>query len=346
MSSLRTLTSAIVFATGLMASAGTQAADTVTLKIAHFLPGVAQVQRQVLEPWCDDLGRESGGRIRCQFYPALQLGGTAAQLVDLARNGVADIVWTAPGYSAGRFPKTEVLELPGMLPVGGLAGGRAIWTFYQAHLQDEYAAYKMLALHGDGGMTVHTANKQVAKAADFAGLKLRAPNRTIARTLTELGATPVAMPPAQMTEAISKGVVDGASAVWEVIGPTKLDEVTRFHLETSPDEPVLGATVLALLMNRKSFDAMPADLKAILEKNSGMVLVERFGRAWDATITATRDRVKAQGQAVTVLSGSAYDEVLKKLEPVTAEWIAQASAKGIDAAPLAAAARQLAPRPH
>lgn len=343
---LRSFASTVALATGILVSAAAAAADTVTLKIAHFLPSVAQVQRQVLEPWCDDLGRESGGRIRCQFYPALQLGGTAAQLVDLVRNGVADIVWTAPGYSAGRFPKTEVLELPGMLPVGGVAGGRAIWTFYQAHLQDEYAAYKVLALHGDGGMTIHTANRQVAKAADFAGLKLRAPNRTIASTLTALGATPVAMPPAQMTEAISKGVVDGASAVWEVIGPTKLDEVTRFHMETAPDEPVLGATVLALLMNKKSFDAIPADLKAILEKNSGPVLVERFGRAWDATIAATRDKVKAEGQSVTVLSGSAYDEVLKKLGPVTTEWIAQASAKGIDAAPLVAAARQLAPRSH
>ena len=107
-----------------------------------------------------------------------------------------------------------------------------------------------------------------------------------------------------------------------------------------------------------SIRALASDLKAILAKNSGMVLVERFGRAWDATIAATRDKVKAEGQLVTVLSGSAYDEVLKKLEPVTTEWTAQASAesaemkigrasaKSIDAAPLVAAARQLAPRPR
>jgi len=188
-------------------------AQEVTFKIAHFLPAVASTQKAVLQPWCDEMGQLSAGRIKCQFYPSMQLGGTPAQLADQVKNGVADIVWTAPGYSPGRFPRTEALELPGVLPLGGLSSGRAIWEFYGQNLKEEYKDFQVLAMHGDGGMNVHTANKPLATAEDFRGVKLRSPNRMIAKTLTALGATPVAMPPAQVTEAIAKGVVDGASAV-------------------------------------------------------------------------------------------------------------------------------------
>lgn len=318
-------------------------AQEVTFKIAHFLPAVATTQKQVLQPWCDEMSQLSNGRIKCQFYPSMQLGGTPAQLSDQVKNGVADIVWTAPGYSTGRFPKTEALELPGVLPLGGLLGGRAVWDFYGQHLKDEYKDYKVLAMHGDGGMNIHTASKPLASAADFNGVKLRSPNRTIARSLKALGATPVAMPPAQVTEAIAKGVVDGASAVWEVLVPTKLDEVTKFHFETPPDRPVMGATILAVLMNKQKYESLPADLKAIVDKTSGVPLVERYGKAWDDATVLARNKVKAlPGHSLTVVSGSQYDALLKQLEVVEKEWLADAKAKGINGEALVAAARESA----
>lgn len=321
------------------------AAQEVTLKISHFLPGMALAQRAVLEPWCADLERDSSGRIKCQFYPSMQLGGTPAQLPDLVRNGVADVVWTAPGYSAGRFPRTEALELPGVLPLGGLAQGRVIWSVFEQQLQSEYAGYKVLAMHGDGGMNIHTAKTAISHADDLKGLKLRAPNRTIARTLTALGATPVAMPPAQMTEAISKGVVDGASAVWEVIIPTKLDEVTRFHMETPDNQPAMGATVLTLLMNKDRYERLPADLREIMDRHSGLALVERFGVAWDGAITDARNKVKAAGHTVNLVEGSAYDVMRQRAAVVEQEWVAEAKTKGFDGAAIINAARATTPRP-
>jgi TRAP-type C4-dicarboxylate transport system substrate-binding protein len=326
-----------------LAAAQASQAQEVTFKIAHFLPAVASTQKVVLQPWCDEMGQLSNGRIKCQFYPSMQLGGTPAQLADQVKNGVADIAWTAPGYSTGRFPKTEALELPGVLPLGGLLGGRAIWDFYGQQLKDEYKDYKVLAMHGDGGMNIHTATKQLATAEDFKGVKLRSPNRTIARTLTALGATPVAMPPAQVTEAISKGVVDGASAVWEVMLPTKLDEVTKFHFETPPDRPVMGATVLVLLMNKQKYESLQADLKAIVDKTSGLPLVERYGKAWDEASITARNKVKAApGHTVTVVSGAVYDAILKQTEAVEKEWVADAKAKGVNGEALIAAAREAA----
>lgn len=338
-----TLNSKLLFAGLALATALPLQAQEVTLKIAHFLPAVATTQKQVLQPWCDEMGQLSNGRIKCQFYPSMQLGGTPAQLTDQVKNGVADIVWTAPGYSTGRFPKTEALEMPGVLPLGGLTGGRAAWAFYGQHLKDEYKDFKVLAMHGDGGMNIHTASKPLTSAADFNGIKLRSPNRTIARSLKALGATPVAMPPAQVTEAISKGVVDGASAVWEVLLPTKLDEVTKFHFETPPDRPVMGATILVVLMNKQKYESLPADLKAIVDKTTGLPLVERYGRAWDEATVVARNKIRsAPGHTLTVISGGSYDAILKQLEVVEKEWLADAKARNINGEALMAAAREAA----
>ena len=111
-----------------------QAAETVTLKVAHFLPSTSNAQRNVIQPWCDKLAKESANRIQCQIYPSMQLGGTPAQLPDQVRRGIVDVVWTAPGYSTGRFPRSEAVELPFMLPPSGEAGSKIIWEFYQRAL--------------------------------------------------------------------------------------------------------------------------------------------------------------------------------------------------------------------
>lgn len=338
---MKPVLSRLAVSLALSCAAGSALAAPVTLKVAHFLPSTSSAQQKVIQPWCDELERASAGRLVCQIYPSMQLGGTPAKLADQVRQGVADVVWTAPGYAAGRFPKTEALELPGVLPQGGLAAGRVIWNFYQQQLTDEYAAYKVLALHGDGGMNLHTTSRPLRSSADLQGLRLRAPNRTISRTLEALGVVPVAMPPALVTESLSKGVVDGASAVWEVLAPTKMDEITRHHLDTPTDQPVLGATVLAMLMNQRTYDRLPADLRAIVDQHSGLALVERFGRVWDEAGEATRQKVIAEGHEVHRLAEDDYRQVLERLKPVEQQWIAEAAAKDIDGQALLDAARAL-----
>lgn len=210
----------VLLATSLAAASFAAGAQEITLKVAHFLPAVAPAQQKVLQPWCDALQKDSGGRIACQLYPSMQLGGTPPQLVDQVKNGVADIVWTAPGYSAGRFPIIEAMELP-FVVTDASSGSRAAWAFYEQHAQKEFDAFKVLAVHVDGGMALHTSKREIQGLADIGGLKLRASGRMPARTLAALAGSPVAMPPAQMTEAISKGVVDGAMGAWELVAPTK-----------------------------------------------------------------------------------------------------------------------------
>lgn len=328
----------LVAATAVSTTAHAQA---VRLKVAHFLPANSNAQANIIQPWCDQLKAESKGRVVCQIYPSLQLGGTPAMLSDMARNGVADIVWTAPAYSAGKFPRIGVLELPFLLPYGGSSGNRLIWQFYQQHAREDFKHFKVLAVTGDGGMDLHVRTRPVRTLKDMSGLKLRASSRTAAKTLEALGAAPVSMPPAQMTESISKGVVDGALAAWEVVPPTKLDEVTKYHSSMADGQKAIGYTVLTMLMNKQKFDRMPPELKEIIDRNSGDALVERFGAAWDRF---TRDaKAAAAPDSIVPIEAGVYAEFQKAAEPVAKAWVEEASSRGIEAQQLLDAARKLHP---
>lgn len=329
-----------VVAAAVIASSLSVQAQEVTLKIAHFLPSAAPAQQRVLQPWCEDLKRESSGRIVCQFYPAMQLGGTPAQLVDQVKNGVADVVWSAPGYSAGRFPAIEAFELPFMV-ADSTASSNALWKYYQQFAQPEFSAYKVLAFHTDGGQAIHTARSEVNGLAGFAGLKLRTSTRLGAKTLMALGSSPVQMPPAQVTEAIAKGVVDGSLGAWELVFPTKLSEVTKFHAQPAPGVAHPTATVLMVLMNKQKYEGLPADLRAIVDRTTGEAMVNRFGAMFDDEAAKSRKRITELGNKITTLSAAEVAAMKKATDAVDDEWVKQVAEKGLDGRKLIAGAREL-----
>lgn len=330
-----------VAAVAAMALSLPAAAQEVTFKIAHFLPSAAPTQQRVLQPWCETIKKESANRIGCQFFPAMQLGGTPNQLVDQVKNGVADIVWTAPGYSTGRFPAIEAFELPFMV-ADATSSSKALWTYYQRYAQKEFSGYKVLAIHTDGGQAIHTAKKEITGLKGFAGMKLRTSTRLGAKTLAALSGTPVQMPPAQVTEAISKGVVDGSLGAWELVFPTKLSEVTKFHAQPAAGGAYPTATILMVLMNKQKYDGLPADLKAIIDKNSGEALVAKFGAMFDDEAAKSRKKIGELGNKITTLSPQELAAMKQATAVVENEWIKQVSEKGLDGKKLAAGARELA----
>ena len=111
------------------------AQQTVTLKFHTFMAPQSNVWLNMHKAWMDKVEKESGGRIKFEGYPAMQLGGTPVQLYDQAKDGVVDIIWTLPGNTAGRFPRVEVFELPFMM-TNAEATSRAAWDFYQHSFND------------------------------------------------------------------------------------------------------------------------------------------------------------------------------------------------------------------
>lgn len=330
---------AVTLLLGLGALTGAHA-QTV-LKVSHFLPPGSNFQKNFLEPWCEKIAKDSADKLKCQIYPALQLGGTPAQLADQVKNGVSDIVWTSPSYSTGRFPRTEALELPFTMPPDGTGGSRAMWEFYEKHARDDYKDFKVLTIWSASNVVLSTASKPILTAADFKGVKLRSPSRFAALFLTALGGTPVNMPVAQVTEGVSKGVIDGAMAPWEVLPATKIDEVVKFHMEGQANQPGFTQTPMALLMNQRKFDSLPADLKAVVEKNSGLVAAEWLGKVWDDGNNDARKSLAARGNKVLTIKNEDLAAIKKQTASVEADWIKQATARGLDGKKLAAEAHAI-----
>jgi len=232
------------------------AAQEVTLKVAHFLPPASTAHAKFIAPWCEKIARESNNRLRCQIFPAMQLGGTPPQLFDQVRDGVADIVWTLPGYNAGRFPIMEVFELPFMTN-NAESASKAVWEFYEKNAVKEFDAVKPLAFHVHDNGYIHTRDRPIRTLEDFRGMKVRAPTRMTNRMLAAFGATPVSMPVPALADALSKGVIDGAVIPWEVVPSVKVHEMVRFHAETDPAMPALYTAVFLFAMN-KATNVIPA----------------------------------------------------------------------------------------
>jgi TRAP-type C4-dicarboxylate transport system substrate-binding protein len=317
-----------------------RAQAVTTLRLHHFLPPVSNAHAKLLAPWARKVEAESQGRIKIDIFPAMQLGGTPVQLFDQARDGVADIVWTLPGNTPGRFPTTEVFELPFIASKRGIVNARAAQEFADMHLKDEVKDVKMLAYWAHDAGVIH-ANKAVRTMDDLKGLKLRNPTRLAGEALKALGATSVGMPIPQVPESLAQRVIDGAVIPWEVVPAVKVQELVRFHTEI-PGSPTLYTASFFLAMNKAKYDGMPADLRAVIDANSGQAFAAMAGPMWDNEATAVSAMVRARsGNTISSISEEEKGRWIKATEPVLAAWTEQVKARGLDGAKLIADARAL-----
>lgn len=320
-------------AAGLMCSALTVQAQAITLKVHHFLNAQTIQHTVMLKTWCDNITKDSNNRLNCQIYPSMQLGGTPPQLFDQARDGVADVVWTLPGYTAGRFPKMEVFELPFMMS-NAEATSRAVWDYYEKNAQDEFKDVKVLAMHVHGPGNIFTAKKQIKTMDDIKGLKLRAPTRLTTKLMAKLGATPVGMPVPAVPDALSKGVIDGAVIPYEVGPSIKIDELAKFTAEPDRTAPALYTTVFVVPMNKAKYDSLPADLKAVIDKNSGRELSAFLGKTQGDNDVPGKQKMIAGGHTITVIEKNELAAWKKASDSIDDEWIADMNKRNLDGAAL------------
>lgn len=315
-------------ASTLALSTAPAAAQDVTLKLHQFLPPPAPVPAQILKPWGKRVEEATGGKLKIEHYDAMSLGGRPPELMQQAQDGAVDIVMTVVGYTPGRFPRTEVFELPFMMknPVG------TALAFQQMVEEDfannEYKDVKILGawVHGPG--LIHTADG-VTKLEDMEGKKLRGPTRVINDMLNELGATPVGMPLPAIPEALSKGVIDGTVIPWEVTTAVKLSELVSNHTEFAGDEALYTATIV-LAMNKAKYESLPDDLRAALDAESGAKLAEFAAQVmWDNDAPAKKIAEEA-GNTVVVLDEAEVARWKEAAKPVVERWKADMEKKGID----------------
>ncbi|UDF29684.1 UNVERIFIED_ORG: TRAP transporter substrate-binding protein [Roseateles sp. XES5] len=325
-------------APAILKSTSARAQDAVTLRLHHFLPPAANVHQHLLMPWAKALDEQSGGKLKVEIFPAMQLGGKPPQLYDQAVNGVVDIVWTLPGSTPGRFPATEVFELPFIAAQKGAVNAPACEDYSQAHVAPGVTDTKLLCFWAHDSGLIHT-NTEIKTKEDLAGLKLRNPTRLAGEALAALGATSVGMPTPQIPEALAQRAIDGCVVPWEVVPSLKIDELTSYHLEI-PGTPTLYTATFFLAMNTARYEGLAPELRGILDRNSGLAFAKAAGDMWDRIGAEVRAKVEASGKnKVTTISEEEKARWVEATAPVRDTWVADMKAKGLDGEALIKAAQ-------
>jgi TRAP-type C4-dicarboxylate transport system substrate-binding protein len=326
MTKLTKVLAALLVASMAFAShAADPATKTYRLKFGHHNPPNAFVNADGTDVWAKAIETRTNGRVKIDMYPSSMLG-RAQDNYDAVKNGVIDITWSFVAYYPGRFPLTEVLNLPMLGVDKASVGSKIIWDLYQntPYLKKEFADVKVLTLHTHDGAPL-TSNKPIKSITDMAGKKIRMGGGPIGVYLQALGASPMAMPAPDTYQAAEKGVIDGAVLAWEAVEMINLHEVQKYALDAN-----FHLGTFFAVMNKQLFESMPPDIQKIIEEESGEKLSQLLANAWDGTKkTSTNKFLSRAGNEISTLTPEEAKKWREKAGPVRDKWAADLEAKGL-----------------
>jgi len=251
-------------------------AHAIELKLAYFV-GDQHAMSQWLVKWANNVERESGGRITVKRFPGSQMG-PVQQHYDFVRTGQADVAWFLHGATPGRFPLTEIVQVPYL--VGSAEIGTKVLNdseLRSKYIDAEHRGVKVLLLLTHQPGNVHTAKKPIRTIEDMKGLRLRFASPTIRNFIAALGGTPVGVVPTEQVEQLQKGTIDGVFIDYggaEIA--FKMGGILKYSTEMYSYVSSFGVA-----MNPDFWNTLPPDLQALVTKS--MTGVEKeVGEAWDA----------------------------------------------------------------
>jgi len=303
------------------------AAQAQELRLSTFVPPVHIIYREIIVPWGKDLEKATNGQVKLTLYPSMQLGGKPPELFRQAVDGVADLVFTLPGYTSPAFPRVGIIELPG-LKEDGFAATDMMWDLLDPYLLPEFKGTKVIALWGaeDAGLMTRTS-KAYRTMEDLKGLRLRAPSAAQAKQIQYMGAVPIAAPITEVYPGLERGTMDGAMVPFTTILDFRLGEVAKGFTISGP---IFGRSVFLIAMSQKKYDGLSPANRAAIDKLSGRELSRK---ATDVYIKRAEQAVASvRGKAdVYELPKSEQERISKTLRPIIDEWIKESEAKGIPA---------------
>jgi TRAP-type C4-dicarboxylate transport system substrate-binding protein len=286
------------------------------LKWAVFTPDSEVTFRTVMKPFAETVQRESDNAVVFDLFPNGALGRNPGQQPQMIIDGVADVAWVVQSYSPGRFPDTEVLELPGLfkdLRESSLVATR----LGRRKVLNDYGDFYVIGLWGTAPYSIHT-NYPVNSIADLKGKTIRASSKNESAALRAFGAVPIGMPVTEIPEAISRGTISGTTSHLSPFFDFGLDRVTNNHFFIG-----LGIVPLAVLMNKKKFDALPEAARAAIERNAGDALTKKWIESITSYNAANLEKLKGNPKNKVVFPSQAeLDEAQRLLAPVRDEWVA------------------------
>lgn len=313
-------------------------AAEVTLRLHQFLPAQSPIASKAIGSWIKNVEEQSGGEIKIKHFPSMQLGGKPPELFDQAKDGIADIIWTVLGYTPGRFPKSEVFEMP--FSTGAAEpGSRAFHEYVETHASDEFKDVKLIAAHIHGPGLFHSRDP-INSLDELKGMKVRGGSRMINIMLDQLGATPVGMPIPAVGEALSKGVITATTVPWEVVPAFKIQQIVKNHTGFS-GEKGLYTQLFGFVMNKDSYEKLPDNLKKVIDDNSGLETAAMFGRVMDSSDTVGLGLAQKAKNNIITLDEAETARWKEAAAGVRDAWFAEVAKKDIDGPALADAAAKL-----
>jgi TRAP-type C4-dicarboxylate transport system substrate-binding protein len=313
-------------------------APQFSLKLHHAFSAVSSAHDKFLAPWARQVEAQSGGRIRIDLFPSMQLGGAPADLFDQARDGVVDLAWAQPSNTPGRFPKIEAFELPFLPSRRALVSSKAVEDYARANLADEFREVHPICFSCSDRGVLH-ANRPVRTIEEMRDLRLHVQTRFAVQAVHWLGAIAVPMPSAQLPLAIAQHVIDGGIDPWDMVPTFKLNDLLKTHTEFSDSS--LSTTTFVLAMNKGAYDKLPRELKTVIDNNSGQPVATIAGAMWDVQAAAVVDLVSGRGDPITTLLPEAVARWRKATEPVIEAWLKDMKEHKNDGGKLLANARAL-----
>lgn len=298
----------------------------IVLKLAHHVPVVHAVHRDILEPWSRLVEKNTGGKVKIDIFHGGTLGGAPEQW-DMAIQGRCDLSWGHQAHFPGRFPLTSVMELPFLGFPSAEAAGIVAWELYQkfSEIRSEYPKVKMIFIHAGAPFQLHMIKgKEIHKLEDFRGKKVRAPGDVAVKVVQSLGATPVGMPAPDTYLSLERGVIDGTLFSMDAVEGFKLAEVTR--------QQVVGnfyAPMFFLVMNQDAWGKLPPDVQKKIEEVSGAFGAAFAGKGWDNAAIRGIDVAKKTGNEIFEVPQSELARWEKSTKSVYDSWVTERQDKGL-----------------
>lgn len=306
-----------------LASCGSsQPAEVIKLTYADFFPPT-NWNSILAKQWCDEINKQTDGRVEITYYPAGQLAA-ANKIADAIETGIADIGMSVVSYTMGRFPASELVEMPHNYHDGWTATKTA-WDFMKKFDLPEWNNYHLLYFHAHGPQVIYTTKKPVRNINDLKGLVIRSTGIG-AQIIEALGAKGYAAGQGDAYELLSKGTIDGSFTPREPLKGWKQAEVVNYVTGTY----AVGSTAgFFVAMNRAKWDSLPGDIQDVFNDVSED-WVEKHGMSWTAYDKAAIDLFTSMpGKELIELSESDMAGFVAAAKPALDAYMAERAAKGL-----------------
>ncbi len=294
----------------------------ITIKVTNWFP-VGHKQDALLQEWGKELEKRTQGKVTVKYYAAGTLV-PSAQSYDAVVKGIADVGNHVLGYTVGRFPLSQALDLPIGLPSG--AGPTQIAnSFYSKFKPKEFDDVKVLWFHAMPDGFLHTRAKQVKKLEDVKGVKLRCFGSN-AKFVGLIGGVAVAMPMPEVYDALSKGIVDGLLSSSEALEGFRTGEFIKY---TTRNLRTAYSSAFVVAMNKKTFASLPPDVQKIVDDMSPE-FIQRYGQMWTDINVAGENWLAKRGVEFITLSPEEEDRWYNQgSQPLVDDYVKDMKNRGL-----------------